>query len=66
MRHLLRQWHENPKAQFHLKSIGDKWSAVDYPFSTNKAGRAFLDSAAISEADRAKIAHGNAERLLRL
>ncbi|HEX5281898.1 MAG TPA: amidohydrolase family protein [Micropepsaceae bacterium] len=40
--------------------------AVDYPFSTNRAGRAFLDSAAISEADRAKIAHGNAEHLLRL
>jgi predicted TIM-barrel fold metal-dependent hydrolase len=32
----------------------------------NKAGRAFLDSAAISQTDRAKIAHRNAERLLRL
>lgn len=40
--------------------------AVDYPFSANKAGRAFLDSAAISQADRIKIAHRNAERLLRL
>lgn len=40
--------------------------AVDYPFSTNRAGRAFMDSAAIGEADRVKIAHGNAERLLRL
>lgn len=40
--------------------------AVDYPFSANQAGRAFLDSAAISQSDRAKIAHENAERLLRL
>jgi uncharacterized protein len=40
--------------------------AVDYPFSANKAGRAFLDSAAIGQTDRAKIAHRNAERLLRL
>ncbi len=40
--------------------------AVDYPFSANKVGRAFLDAAPISKADRAKIAHGNAEHLLGL
>jgi len=40
--------------------------SVDYPFSDNAAGRAFLDRAPISAADREKIAHGNAERLLRL
>lgn len=40
--------------------------SVDYPFSQNAPGRAFLDSAPISPADREKIAHGNAERLLRL
>ncbi len=40
--------------------------AVDYPFSTNEQGRAFLDHAAISPADKEKISHLNAERLLRL
>jgi predicted TIM-barrel fold metal-dependent hydrolase len=40
--------------------------AVDYPFSTNAAGVAFLDALPVSAADREKIAHGNAERLLRL
>jgi uncharacterized protein len=40
--------------------------AVDYPFSENKTGRAFLESAAISQIDRAKIAYRNAERLLGL
>ena len=40
--------------------------SVDYPYSDNAAGRAFLDRAPISAADREKIAHGNAERLLRM
>jgi predicted TIM-barrel fold metal-dependent hydrolase len=40
--------------------------AVDYPYSPNALGRAFLDSAPISNADREKIAHGNAERILKL
>jgi predicted TIM-barrel fold metal-dependent hydrolase len=40
--------------------------SVDYPFADNGQGRAFLDAAPISEADREKIAHGNAERLLGL
>jgi hypothetical protein len=38
--------------------------AVDYPYATNADGAAFLNSAPIAEADRAKIAHLNAERLL--
>jgi len=38
--------------------------SVDYPFSPNKKGRAFLDSLPVSPEDKEKIAHGNAERLL--
>ena len=40
--------------------------SVDYPFSTNEQGQAFLDHAPISPADKEKISHLNAERLLRL
>ncbi len=40
--------------------------SVDYPFSPNAQGRAFLDSLPVSPEDMAKIAHGNAERLLKL
>jgi uncharacterized protein len=40
--------------------------SVDYPFSSNSEGRAFLDGLAISPADKAKISHLNAERLLNL
>jgi|SRR4051794_10414833 len=40
--------------------------AADYPFEDLQTATAFLRGAPISEADRAKIAHGNAERLLRM
>jgi predicted TIM-barrel fold metal-dependent hydrolase len=40
--------------------------ATDYPFGDAGEGRAFLDAAPISTEDRAKIAHKNAERLLRM
>jgi predicted TIM-barrel fold metal-dependent hydrolase len=40
--------------------------SVDYPFSENAAGRAFLDGLPVSPTDWLKIAHGNADRLLRL
>jgi uncharacterized protein len=40
--------------------------SVDYPYSTNARGRAFLDSLPFSPADLNKLAHGNAERLLGL
>ncbi len=40
--------------------------SVDYPYSDIARGRLFLDSAPLSTADRAKISHQNADRLLGL
>jgi predicted TIM-barrel fold metal-dependent hydrolase len=40
--------------------------SIDYPFASNTRARAFLDALPVSPSDRAKIAHGNADRLLRL
>ena len=40
--------------------------SVDYPFSTNAVARAFLDALPVSNDDKAKIAHGNADRILKL
>jgi uncharacterized protein len=40
--------------------------SVDYPFGSNAEGRALLDSLPLSPADKAKVAGGNAERVLRL
>ena len=40
--------------------------SVDYPYSSNADGRAFLETIPVSPDDREKIAHGNADKLLRL
>jgi predicted TIM-barrel fold metal-dependent hydrolase len=40
--------------------------SVDYPFSPNADGRAFLDSLPIVPTDREKIGWSNAARLLKL
>ena len=40
--------------------------SVDYPFESNRQARDFLDALPIAPSDREKIAHGNADRLLRL
>jgi predicted TIM-barrel fold metal-dependent hydrolase len=40
--------------------------SVDYPYASNESGRAFLDSLSLAPADRARLAHGNADRLLKL
>ena len=40
--------------------------SADYPFVPNDAGGGFLKNLPVSPADLAKIAHGNADRLLRL
>ncbi len=40
--------------------------AVDYPYGDTERARKFLDEAPIGHADKHAIAHGNAERLLKL
>ena len=40
--------------------------AVDWPYEPNTAGMEFLKKLSISDADREKIAHRNAERILRM
>lgn len=40
--------------------------AVDWPYEPNTAGMAFLKKLSISDLDREKIAHLNAERILRM
>jgi uncharacterized protein len=40
--------------------------SVDYPFGSLEASRAFLDDLPLSPEDRVKVAHGNADRLLKL
>lgn len=40
--------------------------AIDYPFQPTKASVNFIESAPISETDRAKIAYGNAERIFKI
>jgi predicted TIM-barrel fold metal-dependent hydrolase len=40
--------------------------SIDYPYSSNVAGKKFFDLLPVSPADRIKIAHGNADRVLKL
>ncbi|HEV8015657.1 MAG TPA: amidohydrolase family protein [Stellaceae bacterium] len=40
--------------------------AVDWPYESNKMAMDFFRQLALNDADKAKIAHGNAERVLRL
>lgn len=40
--------------------------AVDYPYSDNERGRDFLVNAPISAGDKDRLAHRNAEQLLRI
>jgi len=39
---------------------------VDYPFEKTDLAAQFLDQARISETERAKVAAGNAKKILRL
>lgn len=40
--------------------------SVDYPYSPNKVGKKFLDEMKVSDKDKEKIAHANADKLLKL
>jgi uncharacterized protein len=40
--------------------------SIDYPYSTNRTGRDFLDKLEMPAADFEKFTHGNADRLLKL
>ena len=40
--------------------------SVDYPYAPNRKGREFLDTISLAPADMAKLAHGNADALLKL
>ena len=40
--------------------------SIDYPFSSNQQGRDFLDSLPLAPVDLAKVAHVNADQLLKL
>ncbi len=40
--------------------------SVDYPYASMAEGREFLDGLPVSSADRERIAHGNAEKLLKM
>ena len=40
--------------------------SVDYPYEYTNEAVEFIEKAPISDSDREKICHGNAERLLRL
>jgi len=40
--------------------------SVDYPYSPNTKGRAFLDRLSLAPADMAKLSHSNADKLLKL
>ncbi len=40
--------------------------SIDYPFAPNAAGRRFLNNVALAPADKAKLAHGTADAVLKL
>jgi predicted TIM-barrel fold metal-dependent hydrolase len=55
-----------------FRALLDTWGvdrilfSVDYPYNPNAEGRKLLDSLPLSPGDVEKIAHGNADRLLKL
>jgi 5-carboxyvanillate decarboxylase len=53
---------------FSIKALGAEnvmW-AIDYPYQPSAPAVAFMDSAPLSDADKAKVYHQNAERVFRI
>jgi len=40
--------------------------AIDWPYESNKVGMGFFNKLSLSDGDKHKLAHGNAEKLLKL
>ena len=60
-------WHE-PAFVCTLLALGADnilW-AIDWPYEANSTGMAFFNKLSLNDIDREKIAHGNAERLLKM
>lgn len=57
-----------PEFKYILETLGAEriLYSADYPYLPNQGARAFLENAPISQADKEKIAHGNAEKLFNL
>ena len=53
-------------SQLHLADWGRRLPDFDYPYESGHEAVAGLERTTLGDADRHKIAHGNAERILRL
>ena len=58
--------HANLKFGIEVMGADRIMFAIDYPFESSAESVAFLDTAPISDSDRHKIAHANAERVFRI
>ena len=67
LRFVWRLWGRGGHANLCLQVGADRiMFSADYPFSAMPAARAFLEQLPVSPADKERIAHENAERLLAL
>ncbi|WP_228553813.1 amidohydrolase family protein [Catenulispora pinisilvae] len=58
--------HEALVAAIHAIGIDNVMFSIDYPFERTEAAVEFLRTAPLAPADKAKVPHENAERILRL
>ncbi|MBS2547628.1 amidohydrolase [Catenulispora sp. NL8] len=58
--------HEALVAAIHAIGIDNVMFSIDYPFERTEAAVEFMRTAPLAPADKAKVAHENAERILRL